>query len=79
LRAAATRSIHRGIKHHDLPAGLQHAQRFTQGRFVVDRIVQRGIEDREIDLPLVERQPIEFGLRRRERSIIMNWTLSLLG
>ena len=59
--------VHRRV-HDDQPAvATQHARRLAQRHVVVWRIVERGVEDDQVELPGREGQAIELRLHRDER------------
>ena len=58
--------VHRGIQDDDSPSRAQAAARFLQSSMVVRGIVERGIEDREIELRIRKGHPIELRFNQRE-------------
>jgi hypothetical protein len=59
-------AVDRRVQHDDRPVRAEHPERLAQGDLVAVGVVERGVEDDEIDLPTGERQAVELGADRFE-------------
>src|SRR5213080_2834533 len=67
LLAALRAFIKRRVNDHEMPGAAQAAEHFAEGAMIVLRIMKGGIEDGQIELAPLKRQPVHFGLESDKR------------